>query len=715
MRTSILLSMVFGAGLASYAGAQAQVWQSTDGPPTGQYVFGVGTGTNTVYTIMFDRAARSNNGGQTWIDITGDLGLATNGSFAGTFLEDGSRLFLARADGVWKTDNGGAHWSPVGGGLPAVRSFNVLRTGPRLFVLLDAFQQPANQLYASDDGGDTWQPVTLPQDINIFAESLRTDGQNLFVTPFFSGLWYRSPDLGATWFPPSVDAPMVLNGGPALVGSTLVVPTEGLVYRSTTGGATWSSSPSSGWDSREPEALVVSGSALLAVYRQGSSSILRSTDMGTTWIPSDAGLPGCVEALFESAAAGNLATYIAGYSGVYRSLDHGLTWSAANNGLHAPRVLAMASTEPALLAVSSSRERIYRRVGEAPWGNSENGYPACSSPLSLTSISGSVYLGTDRAGIFRSTDDGLSLTPLNNGVPQYNGTAGNQYREIGAIASHQGRVFAATSMGTEFFNQAFQFSGGGMLRLDAAGTTWQRINTGYPIIARNSFNQPVYDPAVGLGDAGTAILVGTSFNGIVRSVNLGANWSAANTGLPRDTGGRPPVFSSFLNNNGVVLAGSEGFFFQSNQNFSDRGVFVSTDAGLTWTRASDGLPAIAFVNDLEWLDGVTYAATSEGVFRSFDDGGHWGVVGAVTLPAGECLSLAIHGGSLYASFASRGVWRLDAACPADFNADGFVNGADYDAFADAFDQADHAADVNGDGFVNGDDYDAFAEHFESGC
>ncbi|MBL8760342.1 MAG: right-handed parallel beta-helix repeat-containing protein [Phycisphaerae bacterium] len=56
-----------------------------------------------------------------------------------------------------------------------------------------------------------------------------------------------------------------------------------------------------------------------------------------------------------------------------------------------------------------------------------------------------------------------------------------------------------------------------------------------------------------------------------------------------------------------------------------------------------------------------------------------------------------------------------AACAADVNGDGFVNGDDYDLFAGAFDAADQAADLNGDGFVNGDDYDFFAEHFEEGC
>ncbi|MBL8759871.1 MAG: S8 family serine peptidase [Phycisphaerae bacterium] len=54
-------------------------------------------------------------------------------------------------------------------------------------------------------------------------------------------------------------------------------------------------------------------------------------------------------------------------------------------------------------------------------------------------------------------------------------------------------------------------------------------------------------------------------------------------------------------------------------------------------------------------------------------------------------------------------------CLADYNGDGFVNGNDYDAFADDFDVADPAADLNNDGFVNGNDYDLFAEHFDVGC
>ncbi|MBL8760591.1 MAG: hypothetical protein JNL50_04745 [Phycisphaerae bacterium] len=58
---------------------------------------------------------------------------------------------------------------------------------------------------------------------------------------------------------------------------------------------------------------------------------------------------------------------------------------------------------------------------------------------------------------------------------------------------------------------------------------------------------------------------------------------------------------------------------------------------------------------------------------------------------------------------------LQTPCPADRNSDAYVNGDDFDLFAEAFEYGHTDADFNEDGFVNGDDYDAFAEHFEAGC
>ncbi|MCC6970268.1 MAG: VCBS repeat-containing protein [Phycisphaerales bacterium] len=59
--------------------------------------------------------------------------------------------------------------------------------------------------------------------------------------------------------------------------------------------------------------------------------------------------------------------------------------------------------------------------------------------------------------------------------------------------------------------------------------------------------------------------------------------------------------------------------------------------------------------------------------------------------------------------------NLTPPCPSDVNADGFVNGDDFDQFASWFDAGSAAADFNNDGFVNGNDYDEFAQAFDLGC
>ncbi len=58
---------------------------------------------------------------------------------------------------------------------------------------------------------------------------------------------------------------------------------------------------------------------------------------------------------------------------------------------------------------------------------------------------------------------------------------------------------------------------------------------------------------------------------------------------------------------------------------------------------------------------------------------------------------------------------LIPTCPADFDGDGFVTGADFDAFVQAFEAGDTAADFDGDGFITGIDFDEYVQAFESGC
>lgn len=54
-------------------------------------------------------------------------------------------------------------------------------------------------------------------------------------------------------------------------------------------------------------------------------------------------------------------------------------------------------------------------------------------------------------------------------------------------------------------------------------------------------------------------------------------------------------------------------------------------------------------------------------------------------------------------------------CLADIDCNGFINGDDYDVFADFFESGSTDGDLNEDGFLNGDDFDLFASAFEAGC
>lgn len=54
-------------------------------------------------------------------------------------------------------------------------------------------------------------------------------------------------------------------------------------------------------------------------------------------------------------------------------------------------------------------------------------------------------------------------------------------------------------------------------------------------------------------------------------------------------------------------------------------------------------------------------------------------------------------------------------CAPDFDCDGFVTGADFDLYVQAFESGDMAADFDGDGFITGVDFDSYVVAFEEGC
>ncbi len=98
-----------------------------------------------------------------------------------------------------------------------------------------------------------------------------------------------------------------------------------------------------------------------------------------------------------------------------------------------------------------------------------------------------------------------------------------------------------------------------------------------------------------------------------------------------------------------------------------------------------------------WVSGAT-SATLDIADTRFSDAGDYDCV--IIGSCGSAASQAAH---------------LSVVCLADADANGFVNGVDFDTFILAFELGDPAADADRNGWVNGEDFDAFVAAFEAGC
>lgn len=94
-------------------------------------------------------------------------------------------------------------------------------------------------------------------------------------------------------------------------------------------------------------------------------------------------------------------------------------------------------------------------------------------------------------------------------------------------------------------------------------------------------------------------------------------------------------------------------------------IYRTRDAGKTWQKITDGLPAGVYVQtvkeDLQ-RRGLLFAGTELGVFVSFNDGDLWQSL-QLNLPPTSMRDLAIHEDDLIVATHGRGFWVLDDITP----------------------------------------------------
>lgn len=239
-----------------------------------------------------------------------------------------------------------------------------------------------------------------------------------------------------------------------------------------------------------------------------------------------------------------------------------------------------------------------------------------------------VYAGLEGGGVYRSTTGGASWSAFNAGFSN--------------PANVSIRALMASSTGTT----VWAGTDGGLFKNESG--TWQPVAQGAETDPANptKLNQAVQAL---LGVPGGTMLAGVVSGGVYRSTDGGATWKppVVNNGMPAGT----TIWSLTSNIPGVIYAtGADG-------------VFLSVNAGSTWTRMSDGIPDAASPLTT-WSypqhPNILYTSTgSNGVYRSITGGLTWSEIndglGAVRA-RGLQISPSTNGAHLYAA-TEDGLWE----------------------------------------------------------
>ena len=470
--------------------------------------------------------------------------------------------------GVLRSVNAGVTWTPVNQGLPATTvGMTAIAVDPVApSVLYAAFQD--RTVYVTTDAGAHWSSITVPssgQDI----VGLAVDSHSVvFLGASFSS--WSSATHGATW-----------TSQPGFGGFEHVDPRTpfavyaggiGPTFKTVDGGTNWT--PLNVNDVSAIAAHPNGGAAFAGTLTRG---VLRTTDAFGTWVPVNRGLRGSI-ARAVLADAGQPANVFAATDGSFSvSSDGGGTWTetaidfdvfSLTRDPQVPTTLYAAGLNGARKSVDSGTK--WTTVGTVA--------TVASAPLAVAVAPddpATVYLGTESAGVLKSTDGGLNVAPTS--------LAGAWIWSLATDATSAGTVYATTMNGPVFKS------------IDA-GTNWTALS-GLP--ANIDFV-----PIVVLPDS-TVIV---AFDGAAfQSRDRGATWTAAR--------GLPPFFfpmgmapdprtpgTVFL----VILGGA---------------VYKTIDGGASWAAPSGHLPDQMGIFSLAVSGNTLYAATQgRGVFKNFVGG-----------------------------------------------------------------------------------------------
>lgn len=557
-----------------------------------------------------------------------------------------SVVYLTGAQGgVWKTTDGGAHWTPLTDGLPSLAAGYItidpnnnqtlyFGTG-ELHYCGDCYY--GDGLFKSTDGGSTWQKIATTSQVGTYIAKvvvLPNNSNTIFVASNIGLVVSR--DGGNTWnVALNINDCNDIEVNPSNPNILYAAIMSNGVYRSTDGGYTWTKLtnglPTGGFGRVEiaisPSSPSILYASFTSIANYGLLGLYKTTDGGNSWtqltqtpdylypqgfydhcIIVDPTNPNIVY-------AGGVFPYSQSYHGLVMTTDGGSTWTditIASDGsrLH-PDMQALAIDSTGTLWVGNDGGIWKTSLHGASWTN-------LNSTLGITQF----YT----LAIHPSYQDSILGGTQDNGTPIYYGSLG--WNEI---SSGDGGpcIF-------DWFDPSYYF------------TSYVRLRNIYKY-HNGHYVGDIAGPWVTAGDraswANGPLVIDPNNHNIIyvgtyrvwKSINYGSTWNAISGDLTSTTRGVLLSIAVSPSNPSIIFTGS-----------SDGFVFKTTDGGATWTRVGGGIFAGKRINDIiinPTNDQEVYvflnATSGRRILRTTNGGLNWSSVTG-SLPSGLAgLSLAV--------------------------------------------------------------------------
>ena len=638
-----------------------------------------------------------------------------------------ARLFIGAAQGgVWRSDDGGANWTPLTDGECSL-AMGSLTVDPVVPTIVYAGTGEANLsadsyygcgVLRSTNGGATWTRLGAQVFGDVSISKILVDqataGSQTSSTVFASTAYnfaancnglFKSTNSGVTWTG-------VLGGCVSDVVQDRSTPSTlyaavgfNGVYKSVNGGATWQPLPN-GFPTlnvgRIALAIAPSQPSILyaAVHSTSTNGLLgvfKSTDAGGAWSQVTATGVSCNQQCWYDLVLVVDPTnpdlvYFGGVP-LYRSIDGGATWAVISNGIHVDQHALVVDPQNPSILWAGNDGGMYRSADYgSTWADLNSGlsitqfYPGVSAfpgsgyqLLGGTQDNGTVeYDGSPAWPQVFCCDGGF--TAVNFQTPttafaecQWN-SCGPYRRDAGS-----GGAFVAKSAGINFADpalfipplvmdpvnpQVLYFGTTTLYRTGDNGESWAANSPG--------FGGRISAIAVAPSNTQT-VYVGLQTGGVQLTPNSGLSWINITAGLPNRYVTDIAVDPADFHHAYVTVSG-----------FGSGHVFETVDFGTTWRDISGNLvdvPVNAIVRHPG--TGALYIGTDLGVLVSSDDGQTWGP-SAPGLPNVAVLDLVFNSTTqtLYAGTHGRGVFAYNlgpALLRGDVSADGHVAAADAQA------------------------------------